>query len=50
MVDATDHGSPIQRNTATVIIKKLSFFIQRSVEMEMLIVIRVDCGTVLNTL
>lgn len=49
MVEATDHGSPAQQTTATVIIKELNFSVSLGVfKMEMLIDIRVklDCGPV----
>ena len=46
MVEATDHGSPAQQTTATVIIKDLCLFSNEAFKMEMLIDIRVrlDCG------
>lgn len=48
-VEATDHGSPAQQTTATVIIKELLFSVSHGVfKMEMLIGIRLklDCGPV----
>ena len=49
LVEATDHGSPAQRTTATVNINQLCFFFsERRVRIEMLIDVRAksDCGPV----